>query len=219
MSTLTETAQAITTTLSNKDPAGKYKTRAMFGEYALYLNNTVVGLICDDLLYIKVCPESEPLSQNCEVGEPYSGAKPYYVIPEEDISKNEDLISVLENIAKSRSPEKTSISHKHSLSLFAEKVIKASLEIPYGKVTTYGRISRASGGTAPRQAQSVTSILAKAHESGIKNIPFHRIVFADGRAWLSESDKEGRIKKLQSEGVELDTKGRVINFIDHLHEF
>ena len=36
--------------------AGSMRARSMFGEYALYHENKVVGLVCDDQLYIKMTP-------------------------------------------------------------------------------------------------------------------------------------------------------------------
>ncbi len=54
---------------------------------------------------------------------------------------------------------------------FTERVIKIALEIPKGRVTTYGRIARAAG-AGPMAAQSITNILGKAYMSGVKDIPF-----------------------------------------------
>ncbi len=67
------------------------------------------------------------------------------------------------------------------LKTFSERVSKIALEIPKGRVTTYGAIARAAG-AGPMAAQSITSILGKAYENGAKNIPFHRIVYADGQS-------------------------------------
>ena len=44
-------------------------------------------------------------------------------------------------------------------------------------------------------SQSITTILGKAYKQGEKNIPFHRIVYADGTVWLSDKyKKEGDTK-------------------------
>ena len=66
------------------------------------------------------------------------------------------------------------IKNNIMLQTFSERVIKIALEIPKGRVTTYGRIARAAG-AGPMASQSITSILGKAYTNGIKNIPFHRI--------------------------------------------
>lgn len=94
---------------------------------------------------------------------------------------------------------------------FSERVVKIALAIPKGRVTTYGRIARAAGG-GPMASQSITSILGKAWENGEKNIPFHRIVYADGRIWVDAKHRKERMKRYQEEGIELDEKDRIKNF-------
>lgn len=101
---------------------------------------------------------------------------------------------------------------------FREKVVEIARAIPEGRVTTYGRISRAAGGGA-QSARSVTNILSKARSGGEKNIPFHRIVYADGRIWVNESHRKDRMELYEKEGIEIDTKDRISNFADVLLEF
>jgi TfoX/Sxy family transcriptional regulator of competence genes len=73
----------------------------MFGEYALYADGKVVALVCDDQLYVKILPASEALESVCEKGEPYPGAKPHYVVEEDQLSKLNDLPGILFDIADS----------------------------------------------------------------------------------------------------------------------
>ncbi len=101
---------------------------------------------------------------------------------------------------------------------FSERVIKIALEIPKGKVTTYGAIARAAGGGG-QAARSITWILDKAAKGGVKNIPFHRIVYSDGRIWVSPSRRKERLALYKKEGITLDEKDRIVNFRDHLLEF
>ena len=56
------------------------KTRAMFGEYALYFDDKVVGLICDDQLFIKQTKAETELFLSLARGEPYPGAKPQMMV-------------------------------------------------------------------------------------------------------------------------------------------
>jgi methylated-DNA-protein-cysteine methyltransferase related protein len=98
---------------------------------------------------------------------------------------------------------------------FSDRVVKIALMIPKGKVTTYGRIARAAGG-GPMASQSITTILGKAWERGEKDIPFHRIVYADGKVWIDEKHRKERLKKYKEEGIELDKNNRVIDFRDKL---
>lgn len=76
---------------------------------------------------------------------------------------------------------------------FSQRVVDAALDIPFGRVTTYGQIARACGGGG-QAARSITSILAKAYTAGEKNIPFHRIVFAGGKVWLNNEYSARRLK-------------------------
>ncbi len=101
---------------------------------------------------------------------------------------------------------------------FSKRVVALALSVPRGRVTTYGDISRAAGG-GPMAAQSITAILGKAWDAGEKKIPFHRIVYADGRVWMSPRYAKERMKKYKAERIELDEKGRIKNFRDKLFEF
>ena len=53
--------------------------RRMFGEYALYLRGRVIGLICDDRLYLKNLPEAAAILAGAASGPPFPGAKPYLI--------------------------------------------------------------------------------------------------------------------------------------------
>jgi methylated-DNA-protein-cysteine methyltransferase-like protein len=98
---------------------------------------------------------------------------------------------------------------------FSEQVVKIALSIPKGRVTTYGRIARAAG-AGPMAAQSITSILGKAYQNGAKKIPWHRIVYADGKVWLSKSREKERLALYKKEGIKLDKNNRIIDFQDKL---
>src|SRR3989344_5905814 len=101
---------------------------------------------------------------------------------------------------------------------FSERVVEIATAIPKGKVTTYGRIARAAG-AGPMASQSITSILDKANKNGAKNIPFHRIVYANGKIWVSPSRRKERLALYKKEGIKLDKNDRIIDFRDKLLEF
>lgn len=101
---------------------------------------------------------------------------------------------------------------------FSERVVQLALSIPAGRVTTYGRIARAAGGGA-MASQSITTILGKAWEHGEKNIPWHRIVYADGRIWIDDHYRAARMKLYKKESIRLDAKDRIVNFRSILYEF
>jgi methylated-DNA-protein-cysteine methyltransferase-like protein len=114
--------------------------------------------------------------------------------------------------------DKKESSKKKAGKSFSERVVEAALSIPPGKVTTYGRLARACG-AGPMASQSITSILGRAWESGKKNIPFHRIVYADGRIWTSGERDAKRMKLYKKEGIEIDEKGKIKDFEEKLFEF
>lgn len=94
---------------------------------------------------------------------------------------------------------------------FGEMVVELALTIPPGRVTTYGDLARAAGGT-PMTAQSITGILGKAEKSGIKGIPWHRIVYAGGRIWVNDEHRAERMKLYKKEKIKIDEKDRVVDF-------
>ncbi len=104
------------------------------------------------------------------------------------------------------------------MSDFTDRVIKAALAIPRGRVSTYGRIARAAG-AGPMAAQSVTSVLGKAYDSGETRIPFHRIVYADGHIWVNPKERTTRMKLYKAEGIHIDAHDKVMNFNDVVYDY
>lgn len=96
---------------------------------------------------------------------------------------------------------------------FSERVVELAKSIPEGRVTTYGDLARAAG-AGPMAAQSITTILWKAEQKGVKNIPYHRIVYADGRVWINSERRKERLTLYKKEGITLDERDRVIDFAD-----
>ena len=78
----------------------RFTTRETFGEYALYADDKVVALICDDQLYVKIMPQSAFLADICEQDAPYPGARPYYLVEESQLSQIKELPDILCAIAK-----------------------------------------------------------------------------------------------------------------------
>lgn len=100
---------------------------------------------------------------------------------------------------------------------FSQKVIELAVRIPSGKITTYGRLAgRAGGGTM--SSQSVSGILGKAERAG-HIIPWHRIVYANGKIWIDDAHRAARMKLYKQERIELNEKGKIINFEDKLWNF
>lgn len=104
------------------------------------------------------------------------------------------------------------------MTTFSDRVVQLARMVPAGRVTTYGRIARAAGG-GPVASRSVTAILGKAYEQGQRDIPFHRIVYADGRVWLDSTHEQKRRALYKKEGIELDKNNMVKDFQDKLFLF
>ena len=63
---------------------GEVRSRKMFGEYMVYLNDRPVLLVCDDTPFVKMLPCVEgPLGDRPSAA-PYEGAKPHYVLDPDD---------------------------------------------------------------------------------------------------------------------------------------
>jgi methylated-DNA-protein-cysteine methyltransferase-like protein len=92
---------------------------------------------------------------------------------------------------------------------FSQNVCRLARTIPFGRVTTYGSLAVAAGGH-PMLAQMVTYILSKAPDAD--SMPWHRIVYANGRVWLSPEYEKIRRKLYKQEGIKLDKSNKIINF-------
>ncbi len=106
---------------------------------------------------------------------------------------------------------------KKGVKTFSERVVEIARGVPKGRVTTYGRIAIAAGGGG-MASQSITGILSKAEQNGVRDIPFHRIVYADGRIWINAKYRKERMKLYKKEGIEIDENDRITNFADILFE-
>ena len=82
--------------------AGVIRYRKMFGEYALYCNEKVVALICDNQLFVKPTKAGKLFIGEIVEKPPYKGAKPSFLI--EDQIENRDWISNLISITEEELP-------------------------------------------------------------------------------------------------------------------
>jgi len=63
--------------------SGDVRVRRMFGEYALYLGEKVVGLLCDDQVFLKPTAGGRALLERVVEVPPFPGATPYLLLAEE----------------------------------------------------------------------------------------------------------------------------------------
>ena len=64
--------------------AGTITVRKMFGDYAVYCNGKIFGLICDDCFFVKPTEAVRPLLRTIDLRPPYDGAKDYFLITDVD---------------------------------------------------------------------------------------------------------------------------------------
>ncbi|MFZ5552185.1 MAG: TfoX/Sxy family protein [Bacteroidota bacterium] len=57
-------------------------SRKMFGEYGLYFDNKLFGLVCDNKLFIKPTQAGREYIKEVTEAPPYPGAKPVFLIEE-----------------------------------------------------------------------------------------------------------------------------------------
>ncbi len=81
--------------------AGDIRSRKMFGEYALYCNEKVVGLVCDDILYLKITEAGQAHIADPVLVPPFTGSKPMFQISDDLLDDREWLISLVRLTADS----------------------------------------------------------------------------------------------------------------------
>lgn len=80
----------------------RVRARKMFGEWALYCDEKVVALVCDDQLFVKITPEGLKLMGKRFVeGAAYPGAKPSMRLGAREIEDRDFLCKLLRATADS----------------------------------------------------------------------------------------------------------------------
>ena len=82
--------------------AGDITTRKMFGDYAIYCNGKIFGLISDNGFYVKPTEAGRKLLRTEVMRPPYEGAKPYFYIEEVD---DHDYLTALVKATCTELPE------------------------------------------------------------------------------------------------------------------
>ena len=86
--------------------AGTVDAKKMFGEYALYCDGRLVGLVCDDRLFIKPTAAGLGYAAPCAEASPYPGAKPCLVIGDARLEDAEWLTALVRLTAAELPPPK-----------------------------------------------------------------------------------------------------------------
>jgi TfoX/Sxy family transcriptional regulator of competence genes len=87
--------------------AGAVSAKKIFGEYGLYLNGKLFGLVCDDQLFIKpTLGGRSVLGEDLKEAAPYPGAKPCFLISGELLDERERLSEMVRITAAELPPAK-----------------------------------------------------------------------------------------------------------------
>lgn len=71
------------------------RTRRMFGEYCLYLHDKPTAFVCDDQLLVKITAAGRALLRSPQYGQPYPGAKDYFLLRPDEWEDRETLCALL----------------------------------------------------------------------------------------------------------------------------
>lgn len=82
--------------------AGIIEAKKMFGDYGVYCDSKIFGLVCDNGFYIKPTEAARPLLRTVDLRPPYDGAKPYFYIEDVD---DHDYLAALVRATCSALPE------------------------------------------------------------------------------------------------------------------
>jgi TfoX/Sxy family transcriptional regulator of competence genes len=93
MSTSKETVERLKSLLSD---AGDVRIPPMFGEYGLYLNDKFIGVVADDLLFLKKTEAGERMIGPGHEAPPYPGASMCFCVPEERLQDSPWLCEFLQ---------------------------------------------------------------------------------------------------------------------------
>ena len=88
------------------EPFGAVRSRKMFGEYMVYLNDKPIITVCDNTVFVKILPELAACLNDAERGFPYDGAKLHYILDIEDSELLSDVIPILEAVTPLPKPRK-----------------------------------------------------------------------------------------------------------------
>ena len=83
---------------SQLDGVGVIRTRRMFGDWCIYVDEKAVMLVCDEICYVKKHAAIETLMATAECGYPYDGAKEHYILDIEHADKARAVIKTLAEV-------------------------------------------------------------------------------------------------------------------------
>ena len=88
---------------------GAIRSRKMFGEYMVYVNDKPVVMVCDDTVFMKMLPCLSELLGERPTAPPYQGAKDHYVLDPDDrdtLRRAAELAEEVTPLPKKKTPRK-----------------------------------------------------------------------------------------------------------------
>lgn len=76
-------------------PCGCVRYRKMFGEYMVYVNDKPLISVCDNIVYVKHLEVLGALLSDNEIGAPYDGAKPHYILDADNAEQLQAVVNLL----------------------------------------------------------------------------------------------------------------------------
>ena len=102
--------------------AGEIAVRKMMGDYCIYCNGILFGLISDNNLYVKVTEAGEAVLEEVVLRQPYDGAKDYFFVG------NVDDRDYVQDIIKATLPELQSPKAKSRKRAVMNRQVPVSLD-------------------------------------------------------------------------------------------
>ncbi len=60
--------------------AGQISYKKMFGEYGVYCDGKIIGVVCDNQFFVKKTQAGQAVLPGCPEAAPYTGATPHFLI-------------------------------------------------------------------------------------------------------------------------------------------
>ncbi|PRQ10359.1 transcriptional regulator [Corynebacterium sp. 13CS0277] len=73
---------------------GRVRTRRMFGEFFVYIDDRPVLLICDETVFVRPLAELGAILAGAEMAPPFEGAKRWYILDIDDRDLVEEVVAV-----------------------------------------------------------------------------------------------------------------------------
>lgn len=92
--------------LEQLPPLWEIRSKKMFGEYMVYLNDKPILTLCDNTVFVKKLPVLDGIMANAPCGCPYEGAKESYILDIEDRNLTERVLTLAEAATPVPKPRK-----------------------------------------------------------------------------------------------------------------